>query len=175
MTEMVILMGALGLFICFASPRTGMFVTLAVGFLADPLRKTLPGEPVYLVAMVAIFAGVTFVGAVVRGVVPPPKTLLARTGRMRQPILFFLALVLVQSAISLVRTGSPVIAGIGVLAYTAPIPAVLLGYAAAGTERSMIRIVGFYVFLVVVFASGIYLDVAVPGRVSVGDEVGPRG
>ncbi len=160
MMEMVILLGVFGLLICFASPPIGMFITLAVGFLADPLRKTLPGEPVFLVAVVAIFAGVTFFGAVVRGVLPPPKVLLARTGRMRRPILFFLALVLAQSAISLVRTGSPVIAGIGVLAYTAPIPAVLLGYAAGSSQRSMIRIISFYVLVVAIFASGIYLDVA---------------
>ena len=146
------------LFACYNNPRLGIYITLAVGFLADPVRKLLPGQPVFIVGMVAVFAGVTFLGALNRRLIPPLRSLLARSGRLRTPIVLFLFLVVVESTISFARTGSPVIAGIGLIAYLAPAPAILLGYGALRTERSVLGLILFYSAFAGLFASGIFLS-----------------
>jgi hypothetical protein len=158
--DLIVAVTALGLVICYNQPRAGIFLTLATGFLADPVRKLVPGQPVILVAIVVVFAGVTFLGALKRGQIPPLRKLAARAGRMRRPVALFLALVALQSLAAAARTGSLMIAGIGLLAYLAPVPAVLLGFGMARSEGALVRIVLFYTFVAGVFASGIFLSAA---------------
>ncbi|MGH9440707.1 MAG: O-antigen ligase family protein [Thermoanaerobaculia bacterium] len=156
-TLLLVLVPAL-LLVCFDKPRLGIFITISVGFLADPIRKVIPGEPVFLVALVAIYAGVTLVGAMRVGLVPSPARLLARAGSLRRPTTLFLLLVGFSSSVALLRTGSPVIAGIGLIAYMAPVPAILLGYGIGSSERSAVAMLRFYAAFTAVFAFGILMS-----------------
>lgn len=158
MTMLLLLVAPVLLLLCFDRPRLGVFITLAVGFLADPIRKSIEGEPVVLVAVVAIYAAVTLIGAMRRGFVPSPAKLLARAGDLRRPATLFLLLVGLSSAVALVRTGSPVIAGIGLIAYMAPVPAILLGFGIGASERRIVAVFRFYAAFTALFASGILLS-----------------
>ncbi len=150
--------GALGLAACFSSVRTGMLVCVLVGFLADPIRKLVPGEPVVLVAAVVAFAAVTVAGEWKRGMRLRLPRAIARDRRLTRPLKLFGALVLIQTAVGLVATHSAVIAGIGLIAYFAPIPAVLIAARYARTDRDLARFFSLYIILTTVWVSGVYLS-----------------
>lgn len=153
------LLGFVGIAVCFSDLRRGLFVCIAVGFLQDPLRKMTPGEPVALVALVALFAAATFLGAKLRGVQIDVRRLNIWNTRVRQPILAFLVVVVLASLGTLVRTGSFVLTGIGLLAYLAPIPAVLMAARFARREANVIQFLRVYIICGTVMASGLYLSI----------------
>ena len=157
MAELLFLVLAVGLALCFLDLRWGMYATLVAGFLQDPLRKMFVDEPIYLSAVVIVFAAVTFVGAKIRDAVVPFDAIPDWTERMQTPIQVFVVLVIVQSMATIVYTGSIVLAGIGLLAYLSPFPAFLMAYSFAS---SMERVTGFlwlYVAACAAMASGVYL------------------
>src|SRR5690349_16217372 len=106
----------IGLLLCFLDWRLGVSISLVAGFLQDVLRKMLPGEPVYLTVMVGAFVVMTCIGAYRRGVPLNFKLIHAWNHSLRLPINLFIVLVIVQSGIAFIRTGSAVIAGIGLIA-----------------------------------------------------------
>ncbi len=57
----------LGLFICFTNWRMGFLLCVIVGCLQDPIRKVIPGEPVYLTSAVLLFVAATCFGALSKG------------------------------------------------------------------------------------------------------------
>ena len=156
-----ILIGAalLALAFCYASPREGLFVCVLVGFLADPLRKLTPGEPVLFVAAIIFFIGAAFVGVLAHGSRLRLPAVLGQGRGVRRPLRLFGALVAVQALLSFVRTGSLVIAGIGAIAYFSPVPAVFLGYSLTRSKADITRFLKFYVIPAALFVSGVFLSI----------------
>jgi len=72
----------------------------------------------------------------------------------------FLILVIVESGITLARTGSLVLPAIGLIAYFSPLPAILLGYNYVRTRQDAANFLKLYVVLTLVMISGIYLSLA---------------
>src|SRR5450756_249951 len=97
------LLGVIGLAICFSDPRKGLFVCVAVGFLQDPLRKLIPGEPVAVVVLVVLFAAATLLGAKLRGVPMSARRLNIWKTRTRNPVQVFLVVVVLATMGTLVR------------------------------------------------------------------------
>jgi hypothetical protein len=119
--------------------RRGLVACLVVGFLQDPLRKITPGQPVAFVVLV----GVVFVGCAIgfaldRGSAGVRDFFRWYPG-LRAPFAAFAAVVAVQSVATIVRTGQPVLAGIGVLSYASPLVAIFLGFSFARTSRDIGR------------------------------------
>lgn len=158
MVELGIVLFVVALSVCVADWRKGLYVCLVVGFAQDPLRKLVPGEPVELTLLVAVFMAATLVGMRLKGVPLRFAPIHAWSGGLRTPLVLFVTLVLLQSAAAYLRTGSPIISGIGLLAYLSPLPAVLLGYHMSRTEGDVMRFMRVYVALSIVMASGIYLS-----------------
>lgn len=156
--EIIFLLAALGLLACFAEVRTGLLICLLVGFAADIVRKVVPGQPVVLVAAVALFTGVVAAGEWQRGMPLRLPRVIARDPRLSQPLKLFGIVVLAETLVALVITRSAVIAGIGLLAYFAPIPAVLVGARFARRESDIPRFLNFYVLLATITVSGVYLS-----------------
>ncbi|MGH7565428.1 MAG: O-antigen ligase family protein [Gemmatimonadota bacterium] len=155
-SDVFVITGALVL-LCLAHWRAGVVATLLFGFALDPMRKLVAGEPLYFSVLVFALVGATLVGARMRGVPLSLKPVFARGSVLRVPLILFLLLVVMQSLAAFVRTGSPAIAAIGLVAYLAPIPGVLLGFAYARSTRDLRKLVRWYVVAVTIMAAGIYL------------------
>jgi hypothetical protein len=77
---------------------------------------------------------------------------------LRIPLALFVLLVLVQTIVGFINTGSAIIAGIGLLAYLAPLPAILLGYQFSRSAGDIIKLIKFYVLGSILIVSGVYLS-----------------
>jgi len=144
--------------LCIANWRVGVLATLVLGFALDPMRKVVEGEPLYFSVLVFVLVAATLVGMRLRKVPLSLRPIFAWSSALRVPLLLFLLLVVIQSVAAFTRTGSPIIAIIGLIAYMAPIPGVMLGYAYARSTADVTRLVRWYVAFVAVMASGIYLS-----------------
>jgi hypothetical protein len=148
----------IGLAVCLMHWRAGFYICLAVGFLQDPVRKMVPEEPVYFSVLVGAFVAMTFVGAYTRGVRLSFRAIHAWNGALRLPLALFILLVVVQSFVTLINTGNAVLAGIGLLAYLTPLPAILLGYQFSRGEQDVIKFTKIYLAASFPMVSGIYLS-----------------
>jgi hypothetical protein len=159
MVELGIYCGiAVALVVSFSSWRAGFAICLLAGFLQDTIRKVMPGEPVYFTIMIGVFIAATFAGAYLRGVRLNARAIHQWNPGLRTPLMLFLLLVLLQSAAALLRTGNPIIAGIGMIAYLGPLPAVLLGYRFARGKHDVVRFIKTYSIISLCMLSGIYLS-----------------
>jgi hypothetical protein len=143
---------------CLVDWRKGMFICVMVGFLQDPFRKLIEGEPVIFTVMVVFFAAFTFVSGKLQGRRFSIRQIQAWDSPMRKPLQMFAVLVVLQSFAAFVTTGSIRIAGIGLLAYLSPLPALLLAYYFAKDEKDIFKFMKFYLAVAVVIMSGIYLS-----------------
>jgi hypothetical protein len=159
MTEiLVITIGLLAALVCLMDWRKGIFVCILVGFFQDPLRKLTEGEPVYLSALVVVFAALTFLGAKKRGRRLSLRDIQLWNSGVKRPLQWFMAVVVIQSIVAFLSTRSIVIAGIGLLAYLSPIPALLISYYYGRREGDIVKFMRFYLVMSVVFVAGIYLS-----------------
>ena len=148
----------IGTVICIMDWRYGMLVCITVGFLADTVRKIIPGEPVYLVIVVGVFFGIVFFSYYVQyGGIQIKKISMWRNNIKVLFTLFFLWLVY-EALVSYYLYGSPVIIGISLLSYLAPIPAFLIAYYYGLKVTDINRFMKFYVFLAILMLSGVYLS-----------------
>jgi hypothetical protein len=138
--------------------RTGVLTSVVIGFVQDPLRKMLPGEPVYVTVLVAIALGVACLAA--RGANAPLRlrALPGWTTYVRDAAAAFALWVVIEAVRTVVQTGNAVVAGIGLLAYFMPVPALLIGYALAQSQRSVTRLITLYIGLTLVMTSGIFFS-----------------
>ena len=91
--------------LAFVNWRLGVLICLFVGFIQDPLRKLIPGEPVYMTVMVGAPLLMTILGAHLRGVSLSFRPLHAWNDVLRKPLNFFILLVVLQSAAAIIKTG----------------------------------------------------------------------
>lgn len=158
MTELIVVLALVVAMMCLLDLTVGMFVILAVGFLQDPLRKLLPDAPVYVSALVILAAAFAFIGAAQSGGIQRFAAIPGWSERLKAPILLFVMVVVAQSLATLAYTGSAVLAGIGLLVYLAPFPALLLGYSFATTAGRVQAFLWMYVALSAAMTSGVYLS-----------------
>jgi len=158
MTEFIFMAILIVAILCFVDLRLGMGLTLLAGFLQDPLRKIIEEAPVYYSALVILFAGVTFAGAMLTGRIRPFGALPGWRAGLRTPILLFVVFVAAQSVASLVYTGSVFLAGIGLVVYLAPFPALLLAYSYASSVGRVHAFFWLYVAVSAAMLSGVYLS-----------------
>jgi len=158
MIELIALALVVALFGSFLNLRAGIYACLIVGFLQDPLRKLIPNEPIYVTALVVVFAFVTFVGGRLQHVMLPFNSIPDWSTRLKSAVLAFFALVVFQCLASYVYTGSLILAGIGFMAYLSPFPALQMSYSFA---RRMDRIQTFlwlYLGINALMSAGVYLS-----------------
>ena len=141
-----------------ANWRSGVFAILGVGFLQDMVRKLIPGEPVAITAAAAVTMLLVW------------QLGLARNAKLGQEVGIryyyptivkaFFALgvwVALQAVQTFVTYGSPILAGIGLLAYLSPLPAIWVGWWYCQGERDYVEFLQVYVGFGVVVAIGVYL------------------
>lgn len=151
---------AVGLVLCLSDWRLGFLLCLLVGCLQDPIRKIVPGEPIYITSAIIVYVGATCLGAYLKGARFSLRPIHAWNDTLRTPLNLFFILVVVQSCATFIRFGSPVLAGIGLLAYTIPVPGILLGYYFARREQDVHKFIKVYLLLNVLMILGVYLSYA---------------
>lgn len=128
MIDLVIPIVALAIVACAMSARLGVWISLVLGFVMDPVRKVYPDQPVWMSGVAAACVAVTLVGAWMRGEMAPLADLRTRYRQLVPPLVAGLAWVAIESARGYLLTGSVAVAAIGVLAYAVPVMAFLLGF-----------------------------------------------
>ncbi len=154
--------------------RKGVLLVLLVGFIQDPLRKLTPNEPVYLSVLVGVFLGLALLSALLQQRNLTLAPLYAWYARLRTPLNLFIALVLLQALVTLVKYGNPVLAGLGMLAYLGPLPAMMLVYHYAARTSAIGQWLQVYTAYAVLMAASVYfayysgLDIPLFDQVGVG-------
>jgi hypothetical protein len=135
-----------------------MYLCLAAGFLQEPLRKIMPGEPVYFTMLAALFVAVTFIGARLRGIPLVFRPIHAWSRILRIPLNLFIVVVVIQSLVTYINTDSLVMSGIGLIGYLSPLPTLLLAYYFAWDKEDVVKFLTWYIVLCTLMISGIYLS-----------------
>lgn len=108
---------------------TGIYTFIVlIGFLQDPARKLIAGEPVLMTIMV----GVVVVCVALRRLLTDKKAItepfIQWTPGITTPLLIYICIILLQGIHSLLLYGSPILTGLGAIFYIAPLIAIIVGY-----------------------------------------------
>jgi hypothetical protein len=150
----------LAISVSLANWRIIFLAVILVGFAQDPLRKLVPGEPVFFVVLCTAAMGVALFGAMLKHGVVSIEPIAGGNGATRTALWLAIAVVAVQAVLSLMRYGSPIIAAIGLLSYLSPIPAIWLAYHYTRGVTDMRRFLVLYVGVVAIVTAGIYMSKA---------------
>jgi len=140
--------------------RWGIYAVVVAGFLQDPLRKIIPGEPVLMTVYAAALFGVCFISAMISAEDLSFDDITKWNPVLYLPSLLLVGWVCVMATKTLLTTGSPILAGIGATAYLAPIPGLLLGYHFARTRTDIVRLVCVYLVMSTLFCLSLYMEKA---------------
>lgn len=152
----IIAVGALAL--CISDWRSGMFICVVVGFLADTLRKITPDQPVYFVVVVGVFALAVAIGFVGQhGLVRFTDIRILR-GSLRIPLTLLMLWLAIEAVMSYGYYGNIILVGIGLISYLAPIPGFLVAYYFGLRIPNAVQFVKFYALLSSLMVSGIFLS-----------------
>jgi len=160
MIEIAFLTLAIIAFAAFANWRWGLALCVLMAIVQDPLRKLIPEQPVYFVVFVGVVFGAALLSAMVAKVPLKPGSINGWRYYVGKPFLLFIVLVILQALHSFIRFGNPMMTGIGLLSYFAPLPAVIFGYQFA-LRRGMKGLTGwmwFYITMASLALSGVYLE-----------------
>lgn len=157
MTWILPLVG-LGTVIGLGRWRDGVLFLILVGFLQDPIRKILPGFPVYTQVTVVFFLGIVVLCAILQNVQFRISYIHGGEQRLRQAWNLYIFLILAQCGHAFVLYGNPVLAGLGILNYGAPMAGIIVGVAFASNTQWIHRFLRTYVCLAVPVALTIYLS-----------------
>ena len=156
----VILCAIIAFWTCLLDWRKGIFICILVGFLQDPIRKIVPGQPVFFVVLIGVFVAATVLGAKMKRVPLRIMPLHRWYGVLRTPLKFFAVIVIIQVAVTFVKFSNLKLAGIGFLTYFAPLPALLLSYYYAKNLQSIEEFLRFYAYSSIAISIGIFLSLA---------------
>jgi hypothetical protein len=117
---------------------------LLVGFLQDPLRKVIEGQPVYFVVLVGVSFMAAFVGLFLRNGFSIFDVLSRWSPAVRLPLALFVCLIFFQALNSLFSYDNIILTGIGVMSYTAPIFAMIVGYYAFDNNERIWQLFRIY-------------------------------
>ena len=138
---------------CFA-------LCVLITVLQEPIRKLVPGQPVYFVMFVGIVFASALFGALLKQVPLLPHSISGWRLNVGAPFNLFLVIVVIQAVHSLVTLENPVISGIGLLSYLAPIPAIVLAYqfALRQVAEGIRHWMKFYVLIATFAISTVYIE-----------------
>jgi hypothetical protein len=148
----------LALSISLANWRVVFLAVILVGFAQDPLRKIVPGEPVFFVVLCTAAMALALMGAMMKHGVVSIEPIVSGDRATRTALWMVIAIVAVQAILSWIRYGSPIIAAIGLLSYLSPIPAIWLAYHYTRGLFDIRRFLILYVLGAAVVTSGIYMS-----------------
>ena len=139
--------------------QNAVLAILAIGFLQDPFRKVIAGEPILLIVTVGfVFAAVFFNTLREQGTHAMREPFLRWSDQIKPALYLFLAVLVLQFIHASLRYGNLIVSGIGLLSYTAPFFAIVVGYFLVDRAGSISRILKQYIFAGVLVAFTIVLS-----------------
>jgi len=155
---LILLIG--GSLVCLADWRRGIYIVILAGFLQDPIRKMEPGAPVLFTLVAPVLFGVCFISAMLAGENLSFKELNRFSPVLYLPAVLFIGWVGLSVLIGYSSTHSLILAGIGAIAYLAPIPGLMLGYRFAKDPDEVLRLLVFYIVVAAFFSVSLYMEAA---------------
>jgi hypothetical protein len=143
---------------CLADWRKGLFLSVFIGFLQDPLRKLMPDEPLYMSAMIVFVAFLALLGARIRLREMNFRAVPFMKDYISSPLYLFIVLIVLQTGIAFLNTNSFAVAGIGFIVYLSPVLVLLLAVYFVRNQNDVVRIMQYYVFFCALMTIGIYLS-----------------
>ena len=154
--------------------KRGLLICILVGFLQDPVRKLLPGEPVMVSISVGAVLLLTTAVAVLRNVSISPLQMHEWNTRLTVPFSAFLLVLILQCFHTWIRYENFILACVGFMSYMIPFITMVIAYRAA-LERPdyILRMLKVYTGATIVVSATIYgeylgLDWSVIGEVGTG-------
>lgn len=160
MTELTLILLLAVAAMAFINWRLGLVLCVLTAILQDPLRKMVPGQPVYFVVLVGAVFGAAWMGALVSRVRLAPNSIEGWRQNVGTPFTLFVILAIFQAMHSLAVYQNPTMTAIGVLSYFAPIPAVVFAYQFAMREgmQGIRRWMKFYLVLAIIALCTVILE-----------------
>jgi len=155
----ILLFAVLAVLLLDGNWRDGLLVTVAIGFLQDPIRKITPSQPstisglvllAFLLCLLVMYERAT-AGFGLRQMfwtVPAAK----------EWVPLYFGLIAIQSVNSFLRFGDLSLTGLGVAFYLAPAAALWAGYQTGNNPRLLRRIITTYLVFCALFAITAFLD-----------------
>ncbi len=135
-----------------------MIVCLSVGFLQDPIRKFVPGEPVFLVVLVGLFVAATVIGMWRETGPVVFQPLVGWCASLMLPVTTVFVLILFQSAVSLALYKNITLTGIGLMSYLAPVIALSVTYHYFRNLNDFLPLILFYLGAAILVCAGVFLS-----------------
>lgn len=138
--------------------RTGLVVTLMIGFLQDPLRKLIPNQPSQLAGLVLIGFLLCTVVLLDRKGKFDLRTMFWTVAQMDDWVIIYFALIALQAVNSFTRFSDPVLTAIGVAFYVAPALGLWMGFQVGLNVSLLRRLLNVYLIGSSVFAISVFLS-----------------
>lgn len=152
--------------------RQGLLFCFWVGILQDPLRKIVPGQTVMMQMLVlAAFAFVVF-ALFTSGRRLRVADLYRGSRGFDVSLQFLIFVILLQCLHTLISYGNPILAGLGMITYFAPLLAALIGWAYVRNEEDVRKLMAFYLVLAVPACLTVFISYQYPGRWDLFREIG---
>lgn len=156
---LILLLGTLVLVILSGDWRSGLLLTVVIGFAQDPIRKLTPGQPGLYVGFALIaFVGSAFALYQRRGSRLELSTMLVSNPSLIDWYNYLVLLLLLQSANALMRWGLPLRVLIGVGFYISPLIGLWVGFQLGRDQRTLRIFLQLYLALTCIFAITAFLD-----------------
>lgn len=153
MLSVAVLILAIFAALAFSNWRLGFFLTVAMAFLQDPLRKLTEGEPSIYIVFAAVVFGASTLRVLSAGVSPLPLTIPVWSRHVGLLLIVFIAILCIQAVNSFLRFGSPIVPALGFVNYIAPFVALTVSYRfAVGAGFAGLR--QFFLFYLVLAGIG---------------------
>lgn len=138
----------------------GVWLCVVIGFIQDPLRKVIPDQPVYMVALVAVVIGAVVVGLLIRKFRFSPSNIPGWNNGVAPAMSALMIVLAFQLIYSYVAYQSLFIVGLGVLTYIAPLLAIFVGYyfSCHLREEGLEKFIKFYSVFCLISTLGIYME-----------------
>jgi len=101
---------------------------IIIGFLQDPARKLIAGEPVYMTVLVGVVVACISLRHLLVSRHAFVEPFIRWSNQLAVPIAVYLSLIGLQALHSLLRYGSLIFTGLGAIFYLAPLAAIVVGY-----------------------------------------------
>ena len=157
--SLVLLFGLLSVFLLDGNWRSGLLVTVVIGFLQDPIRKITPNQPSTFVGLVLIaFVLTALVIYEQRKGVVNLRSMFWTVQETLDWIPLYFAVIAAQAMNSFLRFGDIRLMGLGAAFYIAPAVALWAGYEVGCSPKTLRNVIITYLIICSAFAISAYLD-----------------
>ena len=147
MLNIALILTALVSLVCIIQPRWMLPACILVGYLQDPLRKVIAGEPVFIILIVGVVFAAGTLGYLLQNGITSIFEIQFWTPEFKLPMLLFFFLLAFQSLFSYLSYENPFLTVIGLMAYFSPLLAISISYFSFRKSKSLENILWFYSFI----------------------------